>query len=136
MKVLRPVLERIARHARRSSPAECCGILLSRPDEPAIVTEAIEAQNAETQRPHDRYVLGHRAHIRAVAREAGGEARIVGYYHSHPVGDAVPSPWDVGQAVEGAVYLITALGDGRIQHAAWRLQDGQMVRQSMEEIDE
>ena len=53
------------------------------------------------------------AHRRA---RAGGPA-IVGHYHSHPSGAAVPSARDAAQAMgDGALWLILTAGEGRL----WR----------------
>ena len=114
MRILRRVLEQIAGHARRCLPEECCGILLSRPEAPDKVTAALEALNADAGSRHSAYVLGHRAHIRAVALEAAGDARIAGYYHSHPAGGTRPSGRDAARSVEHAVYLIAGVQEGGV----------------------
>jgi proteasome lid subunit RPN8/RPN11 len=44
---------------------------------------------------------------------------LIGFYHSHPDGTAVPSQIDLLQAVSGYLYLIVA-GDREIR--AWRLR--------------
>lgn len=131
MKVLRMVLEDVEAQAHRSLPGECCGILLAGGGAP-VVTCALAADNAETKRPSESYVLGHRAHIRAVEAEARGSARIVGYYHSHPGGSTGPSRRDTARAVGGVIYLITTLHEGSARHAAWRLEGGEMIPEPMQ----
>jgi len=53
------------------------------------------------------------AHRRA---RAGGQA-VIGHYHSHPSGAAVPSARDAAQAMgDGALWLILTAREGRL----WR----------------
>jgi proteasome lid subunit RPN8/RPN11 len=140
VKILRPVLERIEEHARGSLPAECCGILLARHTEggqahgaePKMVTSVLRAENAEIEHPDRRYVLGHRAHIRAVEMEASGAARIVGYYHSHPEGGIRPSGRDMELAADGVAYLIMSVAGGQVRHAAWRLEGETWAAETLE----
>lgn len=131
MRILRTVLEDIESQAHRSLPRECCGILLAAADGP-VVTHALEADNATGSRTSQSYVLGHRAHIRAVEAEVRGSGCIVGYYHSHPGGGACPSSRDVAEAVRGVVYLITALDNDSVRHAAWRLEGGEMIAEPLQ----
>lgn len=54
--------------------------------------------------------------------EQAAEARglqVLGFYHSHPRGAAMPSPSDLRQAVPGYMYLIVA-ENGEMR--AWRLR--------------
>jgi proteasome lid subunit RPN8/RPN11 len=130
--IRRHVLESVVAHARDSAPRECCGILLTDGLRRSVVNLALSAQNAETTRSERRYVLGHAAHLAAVDMEAAGLARIVGYYHSHPRGDATPSPTDVERAAPDVTYLIVGLRNSRVAYAAWRLTRGRFVQQLME----
>ena len=132
MKISRRVLEQVADHARQSAPQECCGILLCADDTLSTVNCVIPAENAEKEDPEKGYVLDHKAHLKAVEMEADGHAYIAGYYHSHPVGRARPSRRDVEQAIDGVTYLITGMADGQLEHAAWRLEDGDLIPESLE----
>jgi proteasome lid subunit RPN8/RPN11 len=134
MKILHRALESIVAHARESWPSECCGILLSPADDPTTVQRALRAENAERTHPQGAYVLGHKAHIKAVGLEASAKASIVGYYHSHPDGWITPSPRDEGQAVEGVIYLIVGGGRGKIEYAAWRMQGENFSLEPLEVI--
>jgi proteasome lid subunit RPN8/RPN11 len=136
MRVPPSILDGLAAHARDSDPRECCGLLLASGAEDDTVSLVIRAENAELDQPQQRYSLGHRAHLQAVALEAEDAARIVGYYHSHPRGRATPSAHDVREAVEGATYLIIGLGGGSAEYAAWRLSGGEVIREPLEVIGE
>ena len=121
MRILRHVLESIAAHARQSSPLESCGILLAEGPASMVVTRVLHAENA-AKKPEKEYVVGPKAHIRAVKMECAGIARIVGYYHSHPSGGCKPTKRDRDQAVPGIPYLIARVTNGSPEFAAWRLE--------------
>ncbi len=129
MKILRQVLDSIVAHARQTVPHECCGILLARPEDLSTVSCALWVDNSEKDHPETRYVLGHKAHIKAVEMEASGVVSIVGYYHSHLNGTAEPSGPDAELAVEGVTYLVLGVGRGIPRCSAWRFQGGGFVQE-------
>jgi len=132
MKISRQLLKSIVEHAQQSRPHECCGILMSTSGDSSVVDHVIPAENAEKGDPERGYVLGHKAHLKAVDMEALGEACIIGYYHSHPDGKPRASNRDLEQAVSEAIYLITGLGNGEIEHAAWRLEEDNLIPEPLE----
>ncbi len=134
MKIPRNVFESIVDHSRESEPAECCGILLSRYDDPGMVDNALRAENTEKFRPREVYVLGHKAHMKAVDLEISEGNRIVGYYHSHPHGGTKLSARDAMQAVEGVTYLIIGGDTEEASYAAWRLEGRRFIEESVEVI--
>lgn len=135
MKILHEAFSAIAAHAAESLPEECCGILLAQADNSLIVSRVLRSENVEKQRPESRYVLGHKAHIKAVEMEYREDVRIVGYYHSHPSGATQPSCEDIEHAVEGTIYLIIAVQNGGVsQKAAWRFVEDRFVSESLEVI--
>jgi proteasome lid subunit RPN8/RPN11 len=132
MKILSDVLASIQSHARESCPRECCGILLAERRDARTITDALRAENAERSNPGGRYVLGHRAHIKAVAVECAGRLCIVGYYHSHPHGTAVPSLRDASEMIDGAYYLIMGLRGGTIETALYRPEGSGLTPEPLE----
>ena len=134
MRILRQVLESVALHARDSVPCECCGILLAR-DRDNVICHSLRAENVEKKKPELRYVLGHKAHLKAVEMEINSGIQIVGYYHSHPGGGAKPSPLDAEKAVESVTYLITANSNGLVDNTLWKLKNDHFVPVTMEICD-
>ena len=132
MRISRQLLKSIVEHAQQSRPHECCGILMSTSGNSSVVDHVIPAENVEKDDPERRYALGHNAHLKAVNMEALGEAYIIGYYHSHPDGKPRPSNHDAEQAVSEVIYLITGLGNGEIEHAAWRFENDNPTREPLE----
>jgi proteasome lid subunit RPN8/RPN11 len=129
MRVLRPVLEAIAAHARRDSPRECCGLLIGNEDK---VIEAVATGNvaAEPLRHYQVSPVDHFAQIkrcREVGTEQGTAFNVIGVYHSHPRSAPTPSPTDLAEAFEEFLYLIAGPVDGTalLEIRAYRLEGGE-----------
>ncbi|WP_066555646.1 M67 family metallopeptidase [Croceicoccus bisphenolivorans] len=108
------IRETLIAAARAAHPRECCGLLLgTATDEAARISTACigeirPCRNVHADPEHhfeiDPAVLiaAHRA-----AREGG--ASVLGYYHSHPMGEPVPSLTDREQsACDGRIWAIVA----------------------------
>ncbi len=113
--VTRDALERLREEAGAAAPDECCGLLLGgagRID--AILPAANVADTPRTRFEIDPRVLID-AHRKARERQS---AAVLGYYHSHPHGEAMPSPCDRTEAAhDGKVWAIVGqAGDVRF----WR----------------
>jgi len=133
MKITRQALDAVNDHARASRPQECCGILLM--SESDVVDSVLAAENVTSAQPDQTYALGHQAHLKALDLECCGRARIAGYYHSHPVGPARPSPRDAEQAAPDTTYLIVGLAHGRPEPAAWQRTQDAFAREALEVIE-
>ncbi|HXH06577.1 MAG TPA: M67 family metallopeptidase [Vicinamibacterales bacterium] len=104
VRVRRQVLDRVLRHARRTLPEECCGLLIGRD---LRVEWAQPAPNLRSS--PDRFLVDPAAHFAAIrlARALGLE--VIGAYHSHPVGAAAPSAIDRAEAHDPELlHLIVA----------------------------
>jgi len=135
MRIERQVLDAVLSHARECRPNECCGILLADPQDLTTVVDALRADNIEPDRPADAYLLDHRAQLQALDLQIEGRMETVGYYHSHPRGDARPSRRDVELAVPDTTYLIIGLADGRPECRAWRCAGRVLVPAPFETVD-
>lgn len=96
-------------HAAAAHPREACGILLG---EGARITEARAAANVHP-RPETHFEIDPQALIDAhrAARHQGAP-QVIGYFHSHPVGEAAPSATDRACASgDGRVWAIIAGSD-------------------------
>ena len=102
--------------ARTAHPLECCGILFG---ERGAIVDLLPARNVHPQ-PERHFEIDPQALIDAHRAAREGGPGIVGYYHSHPNGRAVPSATDSALAArDGSVWAIIAAG--RI--ALWRSGD-------------
>ena len=116
---------RIGGLALAALPDECCGILLGEgAGELAIVLDAHSVENTHSGDRGRFYAIGPEALLAAhrVARDEGLE--VVGFFHSHPSGDARPSVHDRDTAWPAMSYLIISVGGGGIRELrCWRLGD-------------
>lgn len=90
-----------------SGVEECCGLLLADPGSPPDRIDAIwPATNVAADR-RTRFEIDPATLIRAHRAERHGLHRIIGCYHSHPGGNALPSAVDASQAQpNGWLWLI------------------------------
>ena len=105
----------LRQHGEETYPHECCGALLGRVTaEGWAVTAAIQAGNARTDAPHNRYSIAP-AELVKIARAARRQGvEIAGFYHSHP---DHPPQWSATDLTEahwlGCSYVITEVARGK-----------------------
>ena len=108
MEIRQHVLDAIAAHARADAPIECCGLLVGTR---ARIDDSVPTRNVVAS--PTRYEVDPREHIALIRTLRGTDRLIVGTYHSHPAGPAVPSPTDVARAFyPDFIYLIVSLAEG------------------------
>ena len=104
------ILAEVCDHARRSYPAECCGLLTGlRMQGGCVVHRSVVAQNLAAGDQTTRYVLDSEVLLRtmrSLQSLKGTGDQIIGFYHSHPNASPVPSQHDMAEAWTGYVYLI------------------------------
>ncbi len=104
--------QRIAEEARQSYPHECCGILLGKnaPDGKFEVTEIRALPNRIQGEGRGTHFEADPLFLYQVEREIEGSGlEIVGFYHSHPDYEAIPSREDAKNMVPGLVYVIVSV---------------------------
>lgn len=108
----RTCLDRLLAEAAASPDREICGLLFGTSDriESALATANVAA------RTDDEFEIDPRALIAAHRAERAGGPRLIGHYHSHPSGSALPSVRDAAAAEPGRLWLILAGGEARL----WR----------------
>ena len=105
MTIARAAIDAIVAHARDTVPAECCGVLLGRD---RSVTDAVRTRNL-ADRP-TRFEVDPQDHINARREARGRGLDVVGFYHSHPASEPVPSETDRAEAAyPNHLYLIVGL---------------------------
>jgi proteasome lid subunit RPN8/RPN11 len=140
--------QQIIRHAERSYPEECCGILLGRLDRQANQTQLIEVletenawsaaaiaalalempeilsqrQDAECRR--DRYWIDPQDLLKAQKAGRDRGLQVIGIYHSHPDHPAIPSECDRRLAWAEYIYVIVSVSQAEaIDFRGWRLDE-------------
>lgn len=105
IEVTREAMNAMQNAARREHPQEACGLLLG---EGVRITQFIETGNVHPT-PQSHFELDPQALIDAHRAHRQGGPRIMGYFHSHPSGKAVPSPTDQAMAArDGKIWAIIA----------------------------
>ena len=126
VRLSRAAARTMLQHARRERPRECCGLLVG-----ARGRIAVAVPMPNLARSRTRYRVDPAAHIalQRVLRVIAPETSIVGVYHSHPLGPAVPSETDVAEALyPDWIHVIIGLADRRPQLRAFVIK-GDMVRE-------
>lgn len=113
LEISRAVLAVIRAESAAAAPREACGLLFG---SEARIERATATANVATD-PHRHFEIDPAALFSAIRTERAGGERLLGYWHSHPSGDAMPSATDRAMAApDGRLWLIIA--DERI--TAWR----------------
>jgi proteasome lid subunit RPN8/RPN11 len=98
----------VLNEARRSHPAEACGLLLGHGSHIHTATHAANVH----PRPQSHFEIDPAALIAAHKAARAGGPQVLGYWHSHPNGLARPSATDLAQASgDGRVWAIVASGE-------------------------
>lgn len=118
------IRDRIARHVEAAYPEEACGALfgLEAGRSHPLVTTAFPLPNRSSCK-HEGFCLEPGELEQACrARRALGES-LIGFYHSHPDGGAMPSAADVEMAVPGLWQVTIRVVGGRSgARRAWRAE--------------
>ena len=113
MSISSAALAQLLRDAATAPDVEICGLLFGTYDR---IAAAVPCTNVAAD-PARRFEIDPAALLAAHRRARTGGPAVVGHYHSHPTGVAVPSPRDAAQSMgDGAIWLIVAGGTAR----AWR----------------
>jgi proteasome lid subunit RPN8/RPN11 len=109
LKIARRDLDQIRDHAIQGYPYEVCGLIGGRGDTAEIV---VPVPNASLT-PRVAYEMERQAMVDAIIGFQRAGREVVGIYHSHPDGQAVPSESDIGQATwPDVVWLIVGVISG------------------------
>jgi proteasome lid subunit RPN8/RPN11 len=115
----------IVEHALADAPREACGVIGGTGER----AERVVALPNVSSDPAHFYQLDTDSLDRSVRSLRADGASLLAIYHSHPRGEAIPSPTDVEQAPPLAVaHLIVGLRHTQARLAAWRIHDGEVER--------
>lgn len=132
MKIKKPVIEAVIKHARRDAPLEACGYLAARD---GIITASYPLSNVDKSNEHFSFDPKEQFTAMRDARSKGLDLCAV--YHSHPNTPARPSDEDIRLARDPAVlYAIISLAGGKEDIRVFKIK-GQMAEQvGLEVIDD
>lgn len=107
-------LDRICFHAQTEYPGECCGVLLGRREEgQRIAYRIIQTTNSVGGGKRTmRFQIDPLELAKAELEAEREQLEIVGFYHSHPNHEAVPSCEDTRCMIAGYSYPIVSVQHG------------------------
>jgi proteasome lid subunit RPN8/RPN11 len=126
----------IRREAERAYPRECCGVLVGR-DEPdgRRVSEVVVVQNDfESSQQTHRFSIPPLRLLELEKRSGEAGGCVLGFFHSHPDAEAVPSGFDLEHAWPFYSYVIVSVRQGRSEAMrSWVLDEsgGAFVEQAI-----
>ena len=107
LEVSSDVIATLVAEAARALPEECCGLLLGR----QRIETARAVANIASE-PRMRFEIDPAALFAAHREARAGGPALIGYYHSHPSGQPVPSATDRRHASgDGRVWAIVGAGE-------------------------
>ncbi len=126
IQITESVAANITEHAERDYPHECGGMLIGRfEEEKKTVVEIFPLENArEEEARHNRVLILPKDVLRAERYAREKKLDLVGYYHSHPDDRAVPSQYDLDNALPVWSYVIAAVIQGKaIDIRSWEMEN-------------
>src|SRR5215813_8767166 len=115
----------IEAHGERTYPNECGGMLLGSfgDDGKRTVTEIFSLENASTENQQNRVLLLPKDVLLAERRAHETNVDVIGYYHSHPEDEAVPSQYDLDHALPVWSYVIISVRRGKAADVrSWQME--------------
>ena len=126
--ISRSLLEAICADARGDGARERCGLLLG---DGASILDFMPCANVHPS-PERHFELDPATLVAAFRAERASGPAVVGHYHSHPVGEAMPSATDAAAADDdGRLWLIVARDDVRL----WRSVAGGVLHGRFEAVE-
>jgi proteasome lid subunit RPN8/RPN11 len=125
MRIPRALFQRIARHAERTYPEECCGVLFGSDAGGERLVQAVqEIDNSQGANRERRFLISPEQYREAEQEAAARQMDLLGFYHSHPDHPARPSAFDTEHAFPWFTYLIVSVDKARAADAqAWLLRE-------------
>ncbi len=125
MRIAEALFRRIAYHAERTYPEECCGVLLGTDNgKERLVEETIEIDNSQDANRQRRFLISSDQYRKAERQAAERHLELLGFYHSHPDHPAAPSAFDTEHALPWFTYVIISVRKGNADRAtAWVLEE-------------
>jgi proteasome lid subunit RPN8/RPN11 len=103
---------RILEHARAAHPHECCGVLEGMREGMHFRVTALHPARNLSSNPH-RFEIDPRDQVTAQRSARDKGAAVIGCYHSHPDGQAIPSIADrAGAGEDNFLWLIAGGAKG------------------------
>ena len=120
------VINKIKQHGERTFPEECIGAVLGKISENGErqVIDIIAFENASETNRRRRSLVTPKDYLRADTEARARKLEVIGWYHSHPNVAAIPSQFDLENALPWYSYVIVSIRDGNaVELRSWRLAE-------------
>ena len=119
--------------AQAARPHEACGLLVGSRSAAGVRIEAVRSlENREANRPELAFRIAPEDWVREEQSVRLQGQEVVGIWHSHPTGPAVPSARDLRVDLGSFLSLIVGRVDGTWQLRCWTLQGTQPLEVRLE----
>lgn len=119
-------LDEMRRHGEQDYPFECCGLLIGRFTEGGRkeVSETYPISNArEEEAKRNRFLIRPEELMRGERHARARHLDVVGFYHSHPDDEAIPSRYDLEHAWPTYSYIVVSVREGRaVALRSWEME--------------
>ena len=113
-------------HGERDYPYECCGLLVGRFTEGGLkeVVETYPISNArEEEAKRNRFLIRPEELLRGERHARARGLDVVGFYHSHPDEEAIPSRYDLEHAWPTYSYIVVSVRGGTaVALRSWEME--------------
>ena len=126
IEVNQSIIDAVTAHAERDYPHECGGMLIGTFTEgKKTVVETFPLENArEEEARHNRVLILPKDVLKAERYAREKQLDLVGYYHSHPDDQAVPSQYDLDHALPVWSYVIASVIKGKVEDIrSWEMEN-------------
>ncbi|MBR1736306.1 MAG: M67 family metallopeptidase [Firmicutes bacterium] len=135
--ISKDLLKEIESNAERRYPNECCGIIFGKTENDIKYAESVKEINNSfgDGEEYHRFLITAEDMMKSelYAREKGID--IVGFYHSHPNAEAVPSEYDRVHALPIYSYPITSVVNGKVMITkSYELYDNKFIEEEIKYI--
>jgi proteasome lid subunit RPN8/RPN11 len=126
LKIGRQHFELLKAYGEESFPNECCGFLLGKQTngEKEVAATFPAFNSSEDSERYHRFLITPQAYMECEKFARGKELDIIGFYHSHPNAEALPSQYDVEHGWPWYSYIIVSVINNKsVDLASWVLED-------------
>lgn len=119
-------IEAIRAHGEKTYPHECGGMLIGEfaADGLKTVFEIFPLENSSEEDQRNRVLLLPKDVLRAEKYARENKLDVIGYYHSHPDDNAIPSGYDLDHALPVWSYVIVSVREGKaVDVRSWEMEN-------------
>jgi proteasome lid subunit RPN8/RPN11 len=110
----------------REYPDECCGALIGRieKDRKTVVDIIPISNKREPEAKHNRFLIRPKEFMACEKTARKQDLDLIGFYHSHPDHESLPSVYDLEHALPVYSYIIISVKSGKPEElTSWLLRE-------------